>query len=496
MLRASIEVFPEGAFDQLWALSPHATRRGFKVKEQGTMRSFTMRSFIYTSAMMAVVAAASYFVGMRHFAAKVAVSQTLMAEMDKEALVFSRVKTTVANGDECVPLRVGGLGQVDVQYLACSDSAFRRDGESFSPSEHLQVPTEIARRVNFWRRVYSLWSKNQSVLHIAEYPEVVLEIHDASRIAAITDKKSDRLMKPWIQVRRQQYQRILWKLASLKTIDENLLTLTEKRVYHLFDHISHPKKFAIAARSIRSQRGQREFIAKGLEVAPKYLPYAEEEFRRQGLMPELARIAFIESSFNLQALSKVGASGVYQVMPETGRDYLIVSGEIDERNDPIKASRAAAKLLAMNFRILGEWPLAITAYNHGVGGISRAMREMGTKDIVKLINGYDGDNFGFASKNFYSGFLGLLATLKNSAKVFPEIAPAVPLRFELARVGGMALSEVKAKYKVNNATLAQLNPDISRSFFRNEGVFPARYILKIPPRGPVSENAKLVSWTP
>jgi membrane-bound lytic murein transglycosylase D len=455
-----------------------------------------MRTFICTLALTASVAAASYYVGMRHFAAKVAVSQTLMADMDKEALVFSRVKTSVAGGDECVPLRVGGLGQVDLQYLACSDAAFRRDGEAFSPSDHLTVPPEIARRVNFWRRVYSLWSKNQNVLHIAEYPEVVLEIHDSSRIDGITDKTSERLMKPWIQVRRQQYQRILWKLASLKKIDENLLSLTEKRVYHLFDHISNPKKFAIAARSIRSQRGQREYIAKGLEVAPKYLPYAEEEFKRQGLMPELARIAFIESSFNLQALSKVGASGVYQVMPETGRDYLIVSGEIDERNDPIKASRAAAKLLAMNFKILGEWPLAITAYNHGVGGISRAMREMGTKDIVKLINGYDGDNFGFASKNFYSGFLGLLATLKNSAKVFPEVRPTLPLKFELVRVGGMELVEVKAKYKLNNAVIAQLNPDISRSFLRNNGIFPERYVLKIPPRGPASENLKLVSWTP
>ena len=183
-------------------------------------------------------------------------------------------------------------------------------------------------------------------------------------------------------------------------------------------------------------------------------------------------------------------------MPETGRDYLIVSGEIDERNDPIKASRAAAKLLAMNYKILGEWPLAITAYNHGVGGISRAMREMGTNDIVKLINHYDGDNFGFASKNFYSGFLGLLTTLKNSPKLFPEVRPAEPLKFEAVQVGGMELADVRLKYKLRNGVLAQLNPDISKSFFQNDGVFPERYLLKIPPRGPANDNLKLASWVP
>ena len=455
-----------------------------------------MRTFFMTLFLSVVVAVASYKLGMRHFAAKVAVSQTLMAQMDREAAVFDKIRAAAAVGDECVPIRVSGFGQIELQYLGCSDVALRRDAEGFAVTDHVKVPAEIARRVNFWRRVYSLWSKNQNVLHVAEYPEIVLEIHDSTRLKNVGDKTSDKLMKPLIATRKEQYQRILWKLASLKTIDENLLTLTERRVLRSFDHIKDPRKFEKAARSLRTQRGQREYIAKGLEVAPKYLPYAEEEFKRQGLPPELARIAFIESSFNLNALSKVGASGVYQVMPETGRDYLIVTGSIDERNDPIKASRAAAKLLAMNYKILGEWPLAITAYNHGVGGISRAMRETATSDIVKLINQYDGSNFGFASKNFYAGFVGLLASLKNAAKVFPEVKSVEPLKFESVRVGGLELAEVRERYKLTNALISQLNPDISRAFLRDGGMFPERYLLKIPPRSNKEPNAKLVSWSP
>ena len=249
----------------------------------------------------------------------------------------------------------------------------------------------------------------------------------------------------------------------------------------------------MAAQSIRVQRGQREYIAKGLEVAPRYLPHIEEEFSKQGLSPELARIAFIESSFNLQALSKVGASGVYQIMPETGRDYLIIEDGVDERNDPIKASRAAAKLFQMNYRLLGEWPLAITAYNHGVGGIRRAMQAVGSGDIVQLIQKYDGPNFGFASKNFYSGFLGLLATLKDAPRLFPSIKIVEPLKFNLVRVGGMSVSDVKSKYNVNSWTLTSYNPDLGRAFVRGEGVFPARYLLKVPASSKPSSPLKLAS---
>jgi membrane-bound lytic murein transglycosylase D len=453
-----------------------------------------MRMLGFFLVLTLAVTASSQFTNI-FLAAKALSNPTMMNDMDREVAVFLRLKASMSKEEECLPVRVSGMGQIDVQYLSCSEIARIRDGESFRVSESITVPEGISRRVNFWRRVYSLWSKNQYVIHVSDFPAVVLEIHDSSRIADLGDKTREKVMKPWLNIRKRQYQEILLKLASLKVIDATRLTATENRVFHLFDDIKDPNKFRIAAANLRVQRGQREYIAKGLEVAPKYLPHAEAEFKKQGLLPEFARIAFIESSFNLQALSKVGASGVYQVMPETGRDYLIVTGEIDERNDPIKASRAAAKLLAMNYKILGEWPLAVTAYNHGVGGISRAMRERGTSDIVTLINKYDGANFGFASKNFYSGFLGLLATLKNSAKVFPDVKTVEPLRFDMVRVGGLSLAEVKSKFKLNNGTISALNPDIGRSFLRSGGVFPERYVLKVPPRAPAT-LVKLASWTP
>jgi membrane-bound lytic murein transglycosylase D len=459
----------------------------------GFLEEVVVRFFYVTLLLAAGLVTSSFYIPSSVLFARRTLDETTAREMDRETEVFNRMSKLVARGDECVPIRVGGKGQIDRQYLSCSSEAFRRDGERIQVSENISVPQSIARRVNFWRRVYSLWSKNQNVLHVAEYPEVVLEIHDSTRLKNLGDKVRERMMRPEIQKRRNHYRQILVKFAYTRNIDVSKLSPSEQRVYRLFDHIKDANKFKIAASSIRVQRGQREYIASGLEIAPKYLVHTEEEFRRQGLMPELARLAFIESSFNLQARSKVGASGVYQVMPETGRDYLIVTPEIDERNDPIKASRAAAKLLALNYKILGEWPLAITAYNHGVGGISRAMREKGTNDIVKLINEYRGRNFGFASKNFYAGFLGLLMSLKNSAKVFPEVVSAQPLKFVTVRVGGMTVAAVKQKYKLSTTTIVTYNPDITWRFMRSGQSFPKRYILKIPTR---SSGVNMASVSP
>lgn len=81
---------------------------------------------------------------------------------------------------------------------------------------------------------------------------------------------------------------------------------------------------------------------------------------------------FIESSFDYSAHSSVGAAGIWQFMPRTARVYKMAVGRyVDERRDPIKATRAAAKYLKTAYDALGSWPLAIVSYNHGVGGVRK-----------------------------------------------------------------------------------------------------------------------------
>ena len=95
-----------------------------------------------------------------------------------------------------------------------------------------------------------------------------------------------------------------------------------------------------------------------------------------------------------------------------------VDGVVDQRLDPYSATEAAANLMLYNYRLLGSWPLAVTAYNHGPGGLKRAEEELGTSNIAVIVKHYQGATFGFASRNFYVAFLAALEVDRNAEKYF------------------------------------------------------------------------------
>ena len=95
--------------------------------------------------------------------------------------------------------------------------------------------------------------------------------------------------------------------------------------------------------------------------------------------------------------------------------------------------KAAAQLLSYNYRVLGNWPLAITAYNHGAAGVRRAKERVGSDDIVRIVREYHSPSFGFASRNFYVSFLAALTIDQNPQKYFGAIERLPENRFhELA----------------------------------------------------------------
>ena len=141
---------------------------------------------------------------------------------------------------------------------------------------------------------------------------------------------------------------------------------------------------------------------------------------------ELTRLPHIESSFENRALSKVGAAGIWQIMPATGRLYLRVNRDVDERLHVRTATMAAAQILRENYEKLGTWPLAITAYNHGANGMKRAVDTVGTTDFGVIVQRYRGPLFGFASQNFYAEFLAALDVSQNYKQYFGDLLFAEP----------------------------------------------------------------------
>lgn len=183
-----------------------------------------------------------------------------------------------------------------------------------------------------------------------------------------------------------------------------------------------------AANNLRVQEGLKERFREGLLRSKYYRPTMEKIFREAGVPVELVTLAQVESGFERGARSSAGAVGIWQFTRATGRHYMTIRGRRDDRLNATRETEAAAHLLRYNYSILGDWPLAITAYNYGTEGTARAAESCGN-DYAKMVRSYNGPHFGFAVKNYYAEFLAALQVHEYEDKYFPGIqyeAPIVP----------------------------------------------------------------------
>lgn len=134
-----------------------------------------------------------------------------------------------------------------------------------------------------------------------------------------------------------------------------------------------------------SRRNQMEYL---LGLSNYYYPIFEHELAKQGLPLELKHLPIIESSLNPTAVSRAGATGIWQFMLATGKMYgLEVNSLVDERRDPVKSSAVAAKYLKELYAIYSDWNLALAAYNCGPGNVNKAInRSGGKRDFWEIYN--------------------------------------------------------------------------------------------------------------
>tara|TARA_R110002167_G_scaffold206691_18_gene410820 strand:- start:30072 stop:31763 length:1692 start_codon:yes stop_codon:yes gene_type:complete len=123
---------------------------------------------------------------------------------------------------------------------------------------------------------------------------------------------------------------------------------------------------------------KRGLMERMLTVSQFYFPMFEEEFDRHDIPLEMKYLSIVESALNPKARSRVGATGLWQFMYGTGKMYkLDVNSYVDERSDPIKATKAASEFLSRLYVIFGDWDLALAAYNSGPGNVNKAIRRSG-----------------------------------------------------------------------------------------------------------------------
>jgi membrane-bound lytic murein transglycosylase D len=233
-----------------------------------------------------------------------------------------------------------------------------------------------------------------------------------------------------------------------------------------------------STRKVRVQRGVKERFISGLERSRRYLGQMQRILEERGLPIELAYLPLIESSFQIKARSRAGAVGIWQFMRRTGRRFLHVTSRVDERKDPLESTRAAASLLEANYELFGNWPLAITAYNHGERGLLRAVNQVGSSDLVEIIHRYKSRRFGVSSKNFYAEFLAAVEVASKAEDYFPDIEFHHPLILqELGLKHAVSVSPLLRSAGVSRKEFLSWNPALSRRI----RVLPKWYRVKVPP---------------
>jgi membrane-bound lytic murein transglycosylase D len=311
----------------------------------------------------------------------------------------------------------------------------RATAESEPPKQSpFPVPVGLEPAVEFWKKVFTEYSLSQLIY---------FDPLDMSKIYEVNEVGEGSRSNDYINAERE-------RIAAANGLD---------------------------IERVKAQRGIKERTAAGLKRSGRYIAQIQQIFRDHDLPPELTYLPVVESSYDIYARSSVGALGIWQFMPRTGREYMRVTDAVDERRDPFESSRAAASYLKQAYELLGSWPLAITSYNYGKAGMARAVEAVGSDNLVDLIQRYDHPNWAFAPKQFYAEFLAAVEIGTNLNKYYPDLRLDAPVEIkEVALNSSTSLATMINSSGLSRDEFLGWNPALGSA----TRVIPAGYRVKLP----------------
>lgn len=218
---------------------------------------------------------------------------------------------------------------------------------------------------------------------------------------------------------------------------------------------------------------RRHYTASRLSRGTRYEPMIRAKFRAAGMPEDLYYLAFVESAFDVHAMSRAGAGGMWQFTAGTARSLgLRVNRWVDDRRDPARATDAAVRYLAAFYKQFGSYYLAVAAYNAGPVAIARGLRQLGTALGGSLADRPTDDHF-FAlsdrdllraeTRTFVPQLIAVALVAKDTARFRLAIASTEPLVYDSVLVApGTSLGALAKAAQLPPDVLTELNPALLR----------------------------------
>jgi membrane-bound lytic murein transglycosylase D len=317
-------------------------------------------------------------------------------------------------------------------------------------------------QIDFWKKIYTERTSQEWVIH---------DSMNLKHVYRVVVESPDRAKKEVATLLKSIYQ----KNKNRKSVDVNQLTEAERLLFDAMEANEDPRSYDFASQSgrIRAQQGLKDRLDQAVVVSRKYLPRMEEMFEEEGVPREITRLPFVESCFVSEACSISGAIGIWQFMPKTALKTLRVDQAIDERYDPLKSTRAAARFLKDNYRIVKNWNLAVMAYHHGSGLVSRAMKRLKTDDPYQIIRYFKDPQFKFASRNYLFEWMAMVEV--DSKQGYEKLPEFITISFPKK----LKMSEVIQRFQLQEKEIKMLNPHFRAPIWTGKVDVPAHYPVRL-----------------
>ena len=298
-------------------------------------------------------------------------------------------------------------------------------------------------------------------------------------------EQTDSLLAAWRERQRQDAFSEFFKQYiledSTEVADSTPDSVYSRRLLDLASPIQFPYNSIVKGYINRYTNSRYGTISRILGMSQYYFPIIEEELLREGLPVELRALPIIESALSPTAVSPMGAVGLWQFMPTTGKSYgLEINSLVDERRDPYRATQAACRYLKDLFAIYNDWSLAIAAYICGPGNVNKAIARSGGKNFWEIY-----DYLPRETRGYVPAFIGASYAYAYHRQhgIEPTEAP-IPLSVDTVRINKlMHLRQVSSTIALPIETLRQLNPQYKLDIIPATTkpytlVLPQRYVMQ------------------